>query len=1659
MTTTQAIPLIIHHPTSWTTSSQQQTTTTTSNTTTMTTEGVVDRSEEEEEQTSVIVVESNGEKVVLPRETAIAMPEGQHHHSRCNSVVPPNLNATEGGRERAALATVFGVQEYTESNTFWERYQEEMAALAAAKKAKQQEELLKKKKNALQADAHNRRHNNTTTPSSSSSAPTPPPKKHVIARKPVPGSSSPATAAPPLPPPLQIDSTSAAFKPLPDIPNVSKFNDFLIEDEHGTDLMFPASPSSVLLHTLAPAPSDQCMTESSARSSILLIEEDPINAVVYPPKLFIGYPPAIFDMLKSDEDERIIVWGPDPTYDETMASSPTTLSDQESILSSATISKSNNSKPSTPSIQGFSTNATAHNSNNNNNNSSNNGNNTSFNSVGISNTSYNNILHGGSTGKRRSNLVNSARMSAQSLFADGINRLSRQKSLPTKMIRPRLRLEDVPPPSPGNNNTTSGRSTPRLLKRASFTMKHRLSDEELRPLPPAPTSIAPQRVIEAASVEKLVEKLTNSLDYTLMTDFFLTYRTFISPTQLCKLLILRFRWALESDRDDRRVVRIRTFVVMRHWLLNYFVHDFIPCRELRVILTTFLNSLPQYTLVQQSPRDQRIVRGLKKVVRSLKTVHYGPQQQQAKASDLELMDKSTWVESSASATQANPLLDGLRNSVLGDDNASLDSDLSPGNSEVTPEELDQEPVFSVANESTADWSSEDQAMAKLQYERRRREEEEERQRAEFFTSSMLTNESSDILSLVHPTSGSTQEGSGFLSSTSDFMLNTPTHSAIVEKKQQANKRPQLPSEYIAAMTHAAMLKAQPQEAATTKAKKYIPATIIHDMNTPDIDRHIRRIPSSKWCKATPEENPTYNKNSQINKEGGATEQQLQQGQAPAIGLARKLSRKSIERRKSEKNLRDVSSQASSSVSSSAVSTPRLQSADSSNNNNNNNANSMVPELPPLPPATDLEAASAAATALSFRLNQQQQQQQQPSTSTPNKRLVMMMPAGRGSFEALPYDTMPAPSPEPTSKQGQGHKRKLSRKLSKIFKQQQQSQQQQQPSTPSQPRQSSSSSSEQHQPPPVPSARNLLKKKASFTSTIQKVVSPSATTAAPEPFVLSHEECSSKLEIGDDEEPPVPEDDLFMRPIVAPALDTTSHSSDSNVEVSTPTTPNQSTASAHRIQSPSTTLGRIAAGLRDDDDDEDTPVSIGLRRSSSTIENHMTDGFFKRPATGPIYLSHLVGSQPFGFESDAAVNIQELDDGDSSSDDSDDDDRTTAIMNNKRGSSAGLSRGISLSSNIPKHIRTMSLIVEPDRLGELTAVVTAQGGEKQPKQKQQQEKQRDNETVLSSLPPSPVLSTSSAVEVPVLPPKPTSPIGGSRSKSFILLYPANKLVQQLCLIERQVLFGVEWEELVDCRWRDGIAASGGVQRLIQRFNAACQWVVSEIVTTESFQERVEVIRRFIRLAQQCKTYANFATLLQILLGLQSPAVSRLHSTWAQVGAMDMRLLDQLSAFTSPMKNWKNIRDSMTKVAEEFGDGGQQHIIPSTVDQQQQQQQQQQESTTSTTTSGSNSNNDAGGCIPFLGIYLSDLVFNSELPPYIEPVKNNTKTTCDSLMLQQPLVNFRKHRITATVIKRVLTFQNLARRYPFTPEPELFKLCLELKSVDTETSRKLSHDIES
>jgi Gdp/GTP exchange factor required for growth at low temperatures len=120
------------------------------------------------------------------------------------------------------------------------------------------------------------------------------------------------------------------------------------------------------------------------------------------------------------------------------------------------------------------------------------------------------------------------------------------------------------------------------------------------------TTDGPEResVLVAATVERWLAQLTSALDYDELLVFFLTYRSYISALDLCHLLTCRFHWALGrsvsgGDEMVRRVVRVRTFVAIRYWLLTFFAVDFVPNRELRLLLASWLNTLRRDPILQK----------------------------------------------------------------------------------------------------------------------------------------------------------------------------------------------------------------------------------------------------------------------------------------------------------------------------------------------------------------------------------------------------------------------------------------------------------------------------------------------------------------------------------------------------------------------------------------------------------------------------------------------------------------------------------------------------------------------------------------------------------------------------------------------------------------------------------------------------------------------------------------------------------------------------------------------------------------------------------------------------------------------------------------------------------------------------------------------------
>ncbi|KAF1797335.1 ras guanine nucleotide exchange factor domain-containing protein [Mucor lusitanicus] len=300
---------------------------------------------------------------------------------------------------------------------------------------------------------------------------------------------------------------------------------------------------------------------------------------------------------------------------------------------------------------------------------------------------------------------------------------------------------------------------------------------------------------------------------------------------------------------------------------------------------------------------------------------------------------------------------------------------------------------------------------------------------------------------------------------------------------------------------------------------------------------------------------------------------------------------------------------------------------------------------------------------------------------------------------------------------------------------------------------------------------------------------------------------------------------------------------------------------------------------------------------------------------------------------------------------------------------------------------------------------------------------------------------------------------SHYKSIILKYRSEVIAQQFCLIERAMLQNVTWDELVDLRWRKRSAQRKsfviemttldddvpvGVDQMIGFFNMTCQWVASEIVRSQQLDTRVKVIEKFLRIALKCYHHRNYSTLMQILLGLQSPAVSRLERTWQKVDHCQMELFNQLKEMAKPFRNWKNVRDCMTKATEEVAES---FAVESVL------------------TKSLKEFDNTHGCIPFLGLYLSDLVFVAELPTFIgsalpddddqeeeQVLQNDDKDLCERL--SHHLVNYNKFRITASVVKHVLAFQVLSRAYSFKVHPTLHTHLRSIRSLDNADIRKAS-----
>lgn len=286
-------------------------------------------------------------------------------------------------------------------------------------------------------------------------------------------------------------------------------------------------------------------------------------------------------------------------------------------------------------------------------------------------------------------------------------------------------------------------------------------------------------------------------------------------------------------------------------------------------------------------------------------------------------------------------------------------------------------------------------------------------------------------------------------------------------------------------------------------------------------------------------------------------------------------------------------------------------------------------------------------------------------------------------------------------------------------------------------------------------------------------------------------------------------------------------------------------------------------------------------------------------------------------------------------------------------------------------------------------------------------------------------------------------------SFVLSYDSKSLANHFTIIEKDMLQEIDWKELIELKWNKDLTPvnswlgiivnenyynkNKGVNLVISRFNLMVNWIISEILLTKGQEERINIISRFIHIAQNCCVLQNFSTLMQIILALTSEKVLKLKDTWNNLPPGDILMLKNLEELSSPLRNFLNIRLLINQ------------LTPSK------------------------------GCIPFVGLYLSDLIFNAERPKYVKKSKtnaivemtadnslsptipanednldagNNTTSSMGTVVANEneKIINFSRFRTSVHIVKSLSQCIEWSNYYKFTINDELLSKCLYIRSLD-------------
>lgn len=212
----------------------------------------------------------------------------------------------------------------------------------------------------------------------------------------------------------------------------------------------------------------------------------------------------------------------------------------------------------------------------------------------------------------------------------------------------------------------------------------------------------------------------------------------------------------------------------------------------------------------------------------------------------------------------------------------------------------------------------------------------------------------------------------------------------------------------------------------------------------------------------------------------------------------------------------------------------------------------------------------------------------------------------------------------------------------------------------------------------------------------------------------------------------------------------------------------------------------------------------------------------------------------------------------------------------------------------------------------------------------------------------------------------------RSQCSVLDFDPMELARQFTIIESKLFCAIQPEELLALEWtKKSDSKAVNVKAMSKLSTDLANLVADTILHLEDAKKRAVMIKHWVKIAAKCLELNNYDSLMAIICSLNSSMVMRLKKTWDLVSSKTKVRLDELKTITDVGRNYAVLRQRL-----------QNHVAP---------------------------------CIPFVGIYLTDLTFVDVGNCTTRQLPGESGTD------RMSVINFDKHMKTAKIIGQLQSFQ--------------------------------------